>query len=254
MAKRDTHSLLVHRKLTRAIADVVRTELSQHLATLAPLFQPHTVLGDRIQGGQSESMRRAERVFKDVQSSYNTIAPAKPFSLRRELSPPFDFPKASLELTPVEYTHVIRTGANAKTITVRCPLAWTLSYAGYAPGRLQDVLDPRVRGEQLQRFILSYLFMHQVVTNQQGLFPVLDALHFSITTTTAPQFGDLPITRIASSVTTSRPADDVVLESAEITGMDAFEEIANVDDITRLQDSFKERLLDVVRQQTPELV
>ena len=255
MAERDTiQSLLVNRKLTRAIADLVRAELVAHLATLTPLFQPQTVLGDRIQGGQSESIRRAERVYQELQSSYAAIAPAKPFSLRRELTPPFDFAKATPEITPVEYTHAIHTGSGTKTITVRCPLAWTLSYAGYAPGRLQEVLDPRVRGEQLQRFILSYLFMNLVVTNQRGLHPILDALHFSITTTKAPSFGDLPITRIASKVTTTRPSDAVVLESAELTGMDAFEEVANVDDIARLEDSFKERLLEVVRQQTPELV
>ena len=76
----------------------------------------------------------------------------------------------------------------------------------------------------------------------------------SITTTKLAQFGDLPITRIASSITTMRPADDVVLESAELTGMDAFEEVANADDTSRLQDSLKERLLEIVRQQTPELV
>ena len=51
-----------------------------------------------------------------------------------------------------------------------------------------------------------------------------------------------------------RPSDDVVLESAELTGMDAFEEVVNVDDISRLKDSLKERLLEIVRQQTPELV
>ena len=255
MAERDSiQSLLVRRKLTRAIADVVRAELTLHLATLTPLFQPQTVLGDRIQGGQSDSIRKAEQVLKEVQASYDSIAPVKPFTLRRELTPPFDFARTSLEITPVEYTHVIHTGSETKTITVRCPLTWTLSYAGFAPTRLPELLDPRVRGEQLQRFILSYLFMHQVVNNQRGLLPILDALHFFITPTKAPTFGDLPITRIASSITTMRPADDVVLESAELTGMDAFEEIANVDDISRLRDSFKERLLEIVRQQTPELV
>jgi hypothetical protein len=69
-----------------------------------------------------------------------------------------------------------------------------------------------------------------------------------------PQFGELPITRIASDITTMRPSDTVVLESAELTGMDAFEEVANVDDIARLQDSPKERLLEIVRQQMPEFV
>jgi len=253
MAERDSiQSLLIRRKLTRAIADFVRGELTAHLATLMPLFQPHTVLGDRIQGGHTDSIRRAEQVFKDVQAAYDSIAPVKPFNLRRELTPPFDFPRATLELTPVEYVHTIQAGSSAKNITVRCPLTWTLSYSGYAPTRLQELLDPRVRGEQLQRFILSYLFMHQVVLNQRGLQPILDALHFSITTIKTASFGELPITRIASRVTTMRPEDSVVLESAELTGMDAFEEVANVDDISRLPDSVKERLLEIVRQQAPE--
>jgi hypothetical protein len=255
MAERDSiQSLLQQRKLTRAISDAVRAELLLHLSTLTPLFQPQTVLGDRIQGGQSDSIRRTEQVFGELQAAYNGVAPAKPFSLRRELTPPFEFPKTRPEITPVEYTHVIQTGSGTKTIMVRCPLAWTLSYEGYAPTRLKELLDPRVRGEQLQRFILSYLFMHHVVTNQRGLPPILEALHFSVTTIRVPEFGDLPITRIASNVTTIRPPDTVVVESAELTGMDAFEEVANVDDIARLRDSFKERLLEVVRQQTPELV
>ena len=253
MAERENiQSLLVRRKLTRAIADFLRAELTQHLTTLTPLFQPQTVLGDRIQGGPSDSIKRSELVMKDVQAAYDAIAPAKPFSLRRELTPPFEFPKASLELTPVEYTHAVQTGSSTKNIAVRCPLTWTLCYGGYALTRLQELLDPRVRGEQLQRFILSYLFMHQVVINQKGLQPILGALHFSITTIKLAQFGDLPITRIASRVTTARPTDAVVLESAELTGVDAFEEIVNVDDIGRLQDSLKERLLEIGRQQTPE--
>jgi hypothetical protein len=255
MAERDSiQSLLVRRKLTRTIADIVRGDLTQHLSTLTPLFQPHTLLGDRIQGGQTESIRRAEQVFKDLQTAYDSIAPAKPFSLRRELTPPFEFPRASLDITPVEYVHAISTGSDTKKITVRCPLTWTLSYSGYAPARLQELLDPRVRGEQLQKFILSYLFLQQIVTNQRGLLPIFEALHFSITTVRLPQFGELPITRIASDITTMRPSDTVVLESAELTGMDAFEEVANVDDIARLQDSPKERLLEIVRQQMPEFV
>ena len=35
-----TQSLLVLRKLTRAIADVVRVQMTEYLATLAPLLRP----------------------------------------------------------------------------------------------------------------------------------------------------------------------------------------------------------------------
>jgi len=83
---------------------------------------------------------------------------------------------------------------------------------------------------------------------------MFEALHFPITTAKLPQFGELPITGIGLPVRTMRPSDAVVIESAELTGMDAFEEIVNVDDVKQLADPFRERLLDLVRQQTPELV
>jgi hypothetical protein len=79
-------------------------------------------------------------------------------------------------------------------------------------------------------------------------------LHFPITTTTLPEFGPLPITRIGVAISTIRPTDAVILESAELTGMDAFEEIVSVDDLSKLRDSLKERLLELARQHAPELV
>jgi hypothetical protein len=36
--------------------------------------------------------------------------------------------------------------------------------------------------------------------------------------------------------------------------MDAFEELVNVEDLARLKDPLKERLLEIARQQAPELV
>ena len=82
---------------------------------------------------------------------------------------------------------------------------------------------------------------------------IFDALHFPITTAKSPQFGDLPITRIGVPIATTRPADSMVIESAELTGMDAFEEVVKVEDIGRLGDPLKERLLEIARQQAPEL-
>jgi hypothetical protein len=45
----------------------------------------------------------------------------------------------------------------------------------------------------------------------------------------------------------------VVVESAELTGIDAFEEIVNVDDIGRVADPVKERLMEIARQHVPAL-
>ena len=256
MSGRDsTQSLLVLRKLTRAIADSVRAQMTEYLATLAPLLRPKMVLGDYVEDGTKEATRRSDKAFKELQAIYEKVAGTKPFNLPRELTPPLRLSGSGLEITAVDTPHVIQSGSESRTIMVRSPLTWTLTYGGYAPSRLPELLKAKLRpGDELAQLVLSYLMMHVVTTNSPGLMQAFEALHFPITTTTIPECGPLPITRIGVAISTSRPSDAVILESAELTGMDAFEEIVNVDDLAHLRDPLKERLLEIARQQAPELV
>jgi hypothetical protein len=250
-----TQSLLVLRKLTRAIADIVRAQMTEYLSTLAPLLRPRMVLGDYIEDGSKESTRRSDKAFKELQTLYDTIAATKPYNLARELSVPIRMSGTGLEITAVDTPHVIQAGSETRTIMVRSPLTWTLSYAGHAPTRLPELLKAKLRaGDELTQIVLSYLLMQVVTNNSPGLLQTFDALHFPITTTTVPEFGPLPITRIGVAIRTTRPDDTVILQSAALTGVDAFEELVNVDDLQQLRDPLKERLLEIARQQAPELV
>jgi len=251
MSGRDsTQSLLVLRKLTRAIGDSVRAQMTEYLATLAPLLRPKMVLGDYVDDGSKESTRRSDKAYKELQALYETVAATKPYNLSRELSLPMRIPGIGLEITPVDTPHIIQDGAETRTIMVRSPLTWTLSYAGYAPTRLPELLKAKLRaGDELTQVVLSYLLMHVVTNNSPGLLQIFEALHFPITSTVVPEFGPLPITRIGVAIRTTRPDDAVILQSAELTGMDAFEELVNIDDLHNLRDPLKDRLMDVVRQQ-----
>jgi hypothetical protein len=249
-------SLLVLRKLTRAIADAVRSQMTEYLSTVTPLLHPAAVLGDYVQGGMKESTLRAERAFKEVQTLYQSLAPTKPFSLSRELTTPFNFPSSTLEITPVEYAHVAQNGETTRNITVRCPLSWVLTYSGYAPSRVAQLLGSSLKlraTDELQKFVLSQVILHVALNTHPGLLRMLEGLHFPISTTKSPELGDLPITRVGVAISTSRPSDAVIIESAELTGMDAFEEVVTVEDISRLSDPLRERLLDIAREQAPEL-
>jgi hypothetical protein len=246
-------SLLVLRKLTRALADAARAQLTEYLTTLTPLLQPQGILGDYVQGAQKELSLKSEQAFKDLKALYEAAAPSKPLNLRRELSPPFSFSNLSLEITPLDYVHVAETDAGPRKITVRSPLTWTLTYNGFGPNRLQEVLDQKLRGDELQKFILNYIIIHVVLKYRPGVMQMLEGLHFPVTTTTTADFGELPVTRIGIGIPTTRPSDAVVVESAELTGMDAFEEVVSVGEIGRLADPFKERLLDLARRHAPEL-
>jgi hypothetical protein len=250
-----THSLLVLRKLTRAIADVVRVQMTEYLATLAPLLRPKMVLGDHVEDGTKESTRRSDKAFKELQTLYESLAGTKPFNLPRDLTLPLRLIGSGLEITPVDTALPIKSGSDTRTIMVRSPLTWTLTYSGYPPTRLPELLKAKLQtGDELGQFVVSYLLMHVVISNSPGLVSVFDALHFPITTTTVPEFGPLPITRVGVAVSTTRPSDDVILQSAELTGVDAFEEVVNVQDLSNLRDPLKQRLFDIAKQHAPELV
>jgi hypothetical protein len=256
MSGRDSvESLLVLRKLTRAITDVVRVQMTEYLKVLTPLLRPKAVLGDYVQGGQKEPSRKADKAFGDLQALYEKVAVARPYNLPRELNPPLSFATPSLEITPLDYVHAAQSGADSRKIKVRCPLTWVLTYSDFPPNRLRELLDAKARSiEELQRFVLNYVVMHIATTSEPALMQVFEALHFPLTSSKSPEFGELPITRIGIGISTYRPSDSLVIQSAELTGMDAFEEVVKVEDIAGLPDPFKNRLLEIAHQQAPELV
>jgi hypothetical protein len=236
------------RRLTRAVADVLGERVTAYLSTLTPLFRPRRVLGEHIRGAEKEPMKGADRAFREMQALFDSVARAQPFTLAREIKSPLEISSVALTIDPVEYRHEVRMGAETRVVTVRCPLAWTVSYSGYGPRVLIDLLAHRTgANEDLYEWLVHQLVLHAVVGNQPGLTEILGRLHFPMSVTNEPATGTLPITRIASPISTIRPPDDVIMKSVELSGMDAFEEVINVDDIGRMDDPLKDRLIEIAR-------
>lgn len=246
--------LLALRRLTRAMADTLRDELRDTLTTLAPLLRPRAVLGDFVQGAGKDAVRGADKAWKELGTLHDQVTRKAPFDLARELKPPLDIPGTALEMSPVEYVHAAR-GSGEKRITVTKPFEWVISYSAHGPGRLRELLaDKNREGSELQRVVTTALVLHVVVTNQKGVRRVLEGLRFPFVSRRLPEFGDLPITIVASTVPTTRPPDDVIIQSTEISGSNLFQEVVDVDGLTRLPDPFRERLLAVVREHGAELL
>ena len=250
-----TQDLLVLRKLTRAVADHLRGRIREYLVTLAPLLRPTRVLGEYVQGSTRGAVKGAEKAFKDLQGLYESIATKKPFEISRELRAPIDILSSAPEIAPVEYTHVATNGQDRKNITVTSPLKWTLTYSGFSPARLRDLLIDRKRSaEELPQFLLHYLVMQIVVSRQSGLIDLLSALHFPVGTETSPEFAQLPITTISTHVSTFLPPDGMIMESTEISGVNVFEEVIKLKDVQAIGNPLKEHLLDLVKTHAPRLV
>ncbi|MBS1812073.1 MAG: hypothetical protein JST84_28175 [Acidobacteria bacterium] len=240
--------LLTLRKLTRAITELLRGQMKEHLTTIAPLLRPKTVLGEYIKSSTREMTPGANLAFKDLQTLYETVAANKPFLLAKELDSSLDIMNTTIEITPMEYSYEAQAENHRKVISITSPLKNILTYSGYGPTKLKELLADRYRQpEKVQEYIVHYLALHVTIARQPGLSQMLSALHFPITTIRLPEFGELPITCINSSISTIRPSDPVLIESTEFSGLDAFEEVVNVTDIANLQDSLKERLREIAK-------
>ncbi len=249
-----TQRLLVLRKLTRSIADLLRNQLKDYLVTLTPLLRPISVLGEYVQSSSRLTARGADRAFKDLQSLYETAASRKPFEISRELKPPVEILSSSPEIAPIEYAHLAGAGSDSKTVTVTSPFRWVLTYSGFGLPKLRELIGSRsTTGRELAEFLLHTLVMRTVLLHQPGLLDMLSALHFPVSWEQLPEFGEMPITCISSTISTFRPPDPVIIESTEISGVDIFEEVVQVSDITKISEPFKDRLVELARSHGEEL-
>jgi hypothetical protein len=254
----DPQKLLVLRKLTRAVADSLRERVRDYVATLAPLLRPRVALGDPADQGTREPFQLADKNFKELQSAFESVAPAEPFTLHKDLKPPVELVATNVELSPVEYTYAAQGGAGEKVLRISSPLKWVLSYAGTAPGRvgqvshtprrLKELLAGGSRSvDEIRQFVLHSLAIQMAVARQAGVQRILEGVHFRIVSEKLPGFGQLPVTCLAFAVETVRPPDNVLVEHTEIAGTDTFEEVIDPARIAALRDPVRERIVELAK-------
>ncbi len=250
---RDTQStqeLLDLRRLTRGVAELLRGELLQYLGTLMPLVRPRTILGHYVQGAGKDAVRGADKIFKDLQGAYESIASARPFNLPRDLKPPLPLESNTLEFEPLEYSQVLKSRGTTKTVTITSPLRWVVYYAGYPPQKLQDALrEGDTAGVDIHEHVLNHVALNVAFFHQKGVPALFEAIRFPISTHHLAELGNLPITVISAAIPTVRPPDERIIESTELSGTDAFEEVVDVAAIREMPDPLRDRLFALLDAQ-----
>ena len=250
-----TRKFIALRKLTRTLAESLRADLRGTLITIEPLLRPRAMFGEHVQGHGKDLVKGADRAFKDLAADYAEVAGSKPFHLPKELKSPFEVMSASLEMQPVEYAYTARSDRDSKTVRITSPLKWVVNYRDYGLEDLKRLLADRNRTEeQLRRFVVHALLVEHVFTRQPGIKEMLTALRFPVVVERRPEFGSLPITCITAAVSTYRPDDEVIIETTEISGSEEFEEFVKVADIANLRDAYRDKLVELVKAQDPELL
>lgn len=246
----DIAQLLRLRKLTRAIADHFTRELRSHLSTITPLLNPRSVFGEHIRGGSKIAGKSAVQAMDELQSLYQSIHHTKPFSLRSRFDTPITLLSASLEIQPAFYSYTASSEGGDKAIGINSPLKWILSFEGFGPSRLSELLTTTVdvAGPRLQECVLHYLLLHLTLQKRSGVCKLLQALRFTVTTEHLPEFGELPLVMISAPLSTVRPPDRIIVESTDISGTMQFEEVVDSRAIDRLQDPIKSKLAELIAE------
>jgi hypothetical protein len=252
----DISRLLVLRKITRAVADLLVQELKSHLATLAPLLQPRQVFGQHLRGSEKQPVKGDAEAFEELRSLYQTLAARGTWSLPKQLESPVDILASPLELAPAEYPYQVPAGQQTKTVQVTSPLKWVLAFSGFGPKRLQELASGpgRATGNELQQCVLQLLVLHVTLSHRPGIVRLLEALRFPVTTGALAEADDLPIRYVAGPISTLRLPDDVIVQSTELSGRDVFEEVVNVDALAQLRDPLRDRLVELVRSHDKSLL
>lgn len=245
----DISRLLVLRKITRAVGELLGQELKTHLATLAPLLQPRHILGQHLRGNEKQPVKGDAEAFEELRSAYHELAAKGPWSLPKQLDTPVDILGTPLEMVPAEYAFKISNGALTKTVRVISPLKWVLVPSGFGPKRLRELLNsPRTSGgNDIQQCVLQLLVLHVTLSRRPGVVRLLEGLRFPLRADRLDEFPDLPLHCVTSPISTNRPSDEVLLQSTELSGMDVFEEVVNLEDVVQLRDPLRDRLVETVR-------
>src|SRR3954447_3113567 len=105
-------SLLSLRKLTRAVADLVREQVTTHVATLTPLLQPKRLLGAYADGATTDPQPAAARGLRDLQAAYKEAG--ERLGIHNDLRPPLELAAWGVDVSQYEYVHSLKSdGADA---------------------------------------------------------------------------------------------------------------------------------------------
>jgi len=236
------------RRKTESIAKLLHEQLKQHLDTIRLLLGPERVFGKHA-GGRSE-VPGAERALNELQQAYKEFS-GKPFDLPVEFDPHWlTLVGNRLDLHPWDYSHDAKAGTESKSITMTSPLRWVVSYgSNYSVSQAKQVLAGKEarRPEYLRQFVVNALVLQLVVSRFPGLKQLFGDLRNDLSVAVSPELPKLPLVTVSSCLPSFRPADDLILAATAFSGVPAFIELVDLDQIKNPKDSLKEKIEELVR-------
>jgi hypothetical protein len=236
------------RKRTHVISDFLEKQLLSYLDTLRSLLLPERILGKLV--GSKFDVPGADKTLTELQESYRRL-PGKPFDFSKEFETDWlSEVGVKLELQRWEYSREIATESEKRTVAFTSPTRWIV---GYGPGlsfaqaiqafsRKQD----RRGNDQLRQFVVNTLVFNSLIARSGGIIALLNDLRYKVQLETHPSLSGLPLAVVQSQVSTFLPPEPVIAAATELSGINAFIELIDLDAIRELRDPFLERIAQLV--------
>jgi hypothetical protein len=135
-------------------------------------------------------------------------------------------------------------------VTMTSPLSWILSFgSNYSVAQASQVLQGREqrRPEYLRQFVVNALVLRAVAAHFPGLAQLFSDLRYDLKAVSSSELGKLPLITLTSCLTSFRPSDDLILAATAFSGVPAFIELVNLDEIKNPRDTLKERVETAAR-------
>jgi len=240
--------LAVARKSTQAVSDFLEKQLLGYLDTLRSLLLPERLLG-KLAGSKFEAPG-ADKTLAELQENYRRL-PAKPFDFPKEFETDWLAEVgAKLDLHRWEYTREIAAESAKRSIQITSPTRWIMVYGpGFSVSQAVQMFARRQdrRGiDQLRQFVVNALVMQSLIARSSGLTSMLAELRYEVSTQPHPGLNGLPVVVIQSQVPTFLPPEPLIAAATELSGINAFIELIDVEAVRQMPDPFKQRIAQLI--------
>ncbi len=245
----DNQEFLKLRQATEKISDVLARRLKSHLDVLRPLFVPKRLLGSYIKSATMEDVPGSDKAFAQLQERYTALS-GEPFNLPKKLQTPLAPISNQLEVAPFQYP-LYFGGSKDKAITVTSPIAWVLGYRSECPmARLKAMISgsetrqPDDMKGSLVAHLTPILFMEHFTALRQ----LLEDLRYTVSID--EELSDpakLPVVMMKAPLETFLPPDDFILQVTQLSGVPAFQELIDLEQIQNMPDPLRESLLEATK-------
>jgi hypothetical protein len=243
----DNQKFFELRQRTEKIASFLGKRITSHMEVLKPLFLPRKLLGTFVKSASMEDVPKADKAFADIQEQYAAVC-EKPFGLSKKLQLPLLPISIYLEAVPYTYPIAIES-TESKTINIISPTRWILSYRNMLS---LDRLKVMVFGkenrqlDEMKQTIINHIALIVFLKYFPALHQLLEDLRYKVEIIELAELGNLPVVMLRAPLETFLPPDDFILQVTQLSGVDAFQEIIDLEAVGNMEDYLKNDLKELI--------